>query len=117
MNVHLDWKLARRLRQAVQILFFGFFIILLFIGLQRQTVFPLADFFFRINPLSALTSMLAARAWIPRLGWALVVVGLTVLVGRLWCGWICPFGTLLEWVTFKKARQRARAISPRWRTV
>ena len=117
MNVHLDWKLARRLRQAVQILFFGFFIILLFIGLQRQTVFPLADFFFRINPLSAQTSMLAARAWIPRLGWALVVVGLTVLVGRVWCGWICPFGTLLEWVSFKKARQRARAISPRWRTV
>jgi hypothetical protein len=90
---------------------------LLFAGLQRQTVFPLADFFFRINPLSALTAMLASRAWIPRLGWALVIVGLTVLIGRVWCGWICPFGTLLEWVTFRKARQRAKPISPHWRTV
>jgi len=117
MKVHLSWNHWRRLRQILQILFFVLFIFLLFAGLQRQTVFPLADFFFRINPLSALASMLAGRAWIPRLGWALVVVGLTILIGRVWCGWICPLGTLLEWVTFRKARQRARAISPAWRTV
>src|SRR5512137_2567572 len=114
MKVPLSWSFWRRFRQIIQILFFAFFVFLLFAGLQRQTVFPLADFFFRINPLSALASMLAGRAWIPRLGWALVTVGLTILIGRVWCGWICPFGTLLEWVTFHKARQRARAISPRW---
>jgi polyferredoxin len=112
-----NWKLWRRVRQATQILFFVFFVYLLFAGLQRQTVFPLADFFFRINPLSALTAMLASRAWIPRLGWALVIVGLTVLVGRVWCGWICPLGSLLEWVSFRKAHKRAASISPRWRTV
>ena len=112
-----NWKFWQRVRQASQILFFALFIYLLFAGLQRQTVFPLADFFFRLNPLSALTAMLASRSWIPRLGWALIVVGLTVLVGRVWCGWICPFGSLLEWISFRKARQRARSISPRWRTV
>jgi polyferredoxin len=117
MKKHFGWAGWRRLRQVTQILFFALFIFLLFAGLQRQTVSPLADFFFRINPLSGLASMLAARAWIPRLGWALVVVGLTVLIGRVWCGWICPFGSLLEWITFRKARQRAKAISPRWRMV
>ena len=117
MKMHFGWKNWQRIRQIVQILFFALFIFLLFAGLQRQTVSPLADFFFRINPLSALAAMLAARTWIPRLGWALVIVGLTILIGRAWCGWICPFGTLLEWLTFRKARQRAKAISPRWRMV
>ena len=98
MKMHMSWNNWRRVRQVVQMLFFVLFIFLLFAGLQRQTVSPLADFFFRINPLSALTAMLAGRAWIPRLGWALVIVGLTVLIGRVWCGWICPFGTLLEWI-------------------
>jgi polyferredoxin len=112
-----NWNFWRRVRQITHILFFALFVYLLFAGLQRQTVFPLVDFFFRINPLSALTAMLASRAWIPRLGWALVIVGLTVLIGRVWCGWICPFGTLLEWITFRKARQRAKPISPHWRTV
>ena len=117
MKARFNWNSWRRVRQIIQILFFGLFILLLFASLQRRTVFPLADFFFRINPLSALTAMLAGRTWIPRLGWALIIVGLTVLIGRVWCGWLCPFGTLLEWVTFRKARQRAKTISPRWRTV
>jgi polyferredoxin len=26
--------------------------------------------------------------------WSLGVVALTVAVGRVFCGWICPFGTL-----------------------
>jgi MauM/NapG family ferredoxin protein len=117
MKKPLSWGFWRRIRQASQVLFFLFFIFLIFSALQRQTVFPLADVFFRFNPLSALAAMLAGRTWIPRLGWALVTVGLTILIGRVWCGWICPLGTLLEWIPFRKARPRARAISPYWRTV
>ncbi len=112
-----NWKNWRRVRQVSQILFFALFILLLFAGLQRREVFSWSDFFFRINPLSALASMVAGRAWIPRLGWALIIIGLTVLIGRVWCGWICPTGSLLEWVSFRKAHQRAKAVSPRWRTV
>lgn len=50
--------------------------------------------------------MLAGRTWIPQLGWALITVGLTVLLGRVWCGWLCPLGTLLEWVHFPSAQRR-----------
>lgn len=113
----LTWSHGRRIRQIVQALFFGLFVALLFAGLQRQAASAWADLFFRANPLSALTAMLASRSWLHGFEWALAILGLTIVFGRVWCGWICPTGTLLEWISFRSARKRAKAISPRWRTV
>ena len=111
------WSRWRRVRQAVQALTLLLFIYLLFAALQRRAAFPLADLFFRFDPLAALGAMLAGRTWIPRLALALITLGLTLALGRVWCGWLCPLGTLLEWVRFGSARDRAAALSPRWRTV
>ena len=44
--------------------------------------------------------MLASREWIPRLALSLATVAVTLIVGRAWCGWICPLGTLLERLSF-----------------
>src|SRR5512138_1053988 len=115
--MRLTWSHGRRIRQAVQIFFFVLFVYLLFAGLQQQKVNPLANLFFRLNPLSALAAMLASRQWLPDLAWALIIVMLTIVVGRVWCGWICPTGTLLEWISFRQARANARRISPRLRLV
>jgi polyferredoxin len=61
--------------------------------------------------------MISAREWIPRLGLALITVVVTILLGRVWCGWICPMGLLVEWVRFKSARKNEARLSPRWRVV
>jgi MauM/NapG family ferredoxin protein len=103
MKKLMTWSRWRRVRRAVQILAFALYVYLLFSALQRRAAFPLADLFFRLDPLAALSAMVADRAWIPRLALALITLALTLLLGRVWCGWICPLGTLLEWVRFRPA--------------
>ena len=113
----MSWAAWRRVRQSVQILAFAFYIYLVFSVVQARVAPPLSNIFFRLDPLSALGTMLATRQWIPKLGLALVTVGLTVIIGRVWCGWICPLGSLLEWISFRKARKRALKVPAGWRVV
>ncbi len=111
------WKAARWARRAVQIAALILFVYLLFAALQRRAAFPFADLFFRFDPLAAFSTMLAAREWLPHLALALVTVGAALVVGRVWCGWICPLGTLLDWFRFRAARRLAPRVPPRLRSV
>jgi polyferredoxin/formate hydrogenlyase subunit 6/NADH:ubiquinone oxidoreductase subunit I len=115
LRIRNAWSGLRLARQVVQIACFLFAFVLFFSAARGRPLLPWADIFFRLDPLSGLAGMVAARAWIPRLAWGLVILGLTLLLGRVWCGWICPLGSLLEWVRLPGARKRGANVSPRWR--
>lgn len=108
--------LLRRLRPWVQTAAFLLFVALV-LGAGRASWLP-ADLFFRLDPLAGLAGMLAGRQIVPALliG-GLITLLLTVALGRVWCGWLCPLGTVLDWTPARKARPKDPDLAPRWRQV
>jgi len=93
-----------KLRRASQILFFALFLLHLFgtefrgslkvgtddirLPLPYPTIFLLAD------PLIAISNALATHALYRGLLWSLTILIPTFFLGRVFCGWICPLGSL-----------------------
>lgn len=106
----------RKARIITQILFLVAFLALLvdtrYTGVDHLR-FPV-KVFLELNPLIGLTTLLSAH-WAPALLLlSLIVVGVTLVLGRVFCGWVCPFGTLLQTV---RAIFRRRPSAPEglWR--
>jgi polyferredoxin len=84
------------LRRATQLAFFA-----VFVWLFLETAFhPInragrgVTFFFDIDPLILLSVWFSAFAVPAALLLSLVTVAVTLFFGRLFCGWICPFGAV-----------------------
>ncbi len=71
-----------------------------------------SDLFYRLDPLIAATAMLAGRAVKAGLLYSLITLAAALIFGRVWCGWICPFGSLLEWLS---PRQTISKVPDKWR--
>jgi MauM/NapG family ferredoxin protein len=99
-------------RRATQLFF-----LLLFLGLLFWTSFPLASWlpveaFLNLDPLIAFGVLLSTGLLVPGLAALAVLMVGTLLLGRFFCGFICPFGT-----TFDLARQTGsirRSRGPSW---
>lgn len=94
---------ATRLRTFSQAFFLFVFLLLLLRTDFRAS--PLASpddlrltspvaLFFQIDPLVALSNALASRALYRGLLWSLFLLIPTFFLGRFFCGWVCPMGTL-----------------------
>ncbi|MGE5280494.1 MAG: 4Fe-4S binding protein [Deltaproteobacteria bacterium] len=80
---------------------FQLFFLVLFVFILWSTTYPLtgvipAQTFFKTDPLLMAMTALGERTWLPGLTAALLMLGLALLAGRFFCGWICPLGTLMD---------------------
>ena len=107
--------MTRRIRRISQIFFLVLFLYLVWITAYPPKPGVPVDLFTRLDPLVAGASMLAARAFIPGMMLSLVIVGITILLGRIFCGWICPLGTTLDASdkVFFRRKSRRRPIQAR----
>ena len=85
-------------RRLSQLLFFITFMVL-FIHTDYQGQDQLSgavNLIFRIDPLVTLAATLATRTFIALLIPAFFLLLASLLLGRWFCGWVCPMGTLLD---------------------
>lgn len=91
-----------------QLLFLALFL-LLFIQTEyrgHDQINAAVNAFFRADPLVLASYLLAAKTWSWLLLPALLMTLATLLLGRFFCGWICPLGTLLDLLTPKQHNTR-----------
>jgi len=86
-------KTLRRISQILFLLFF--FYLFLKASFPLSTKIPV-DLFLRADPLLAISSIVSARVLINTFLLALILVIITLPLGRVFCGWACPLGTSLD---------------------
>ena len=105
---------ARRLSQLLFLAcFFVLFIRTDYLG--KDTIDGAVNLFFRLDPFLAACVMVGTRSLEALFFPALLVVVLTLVLGRVFCGWFCPLGTLLD-ITRKavgRSRSSGRTFTPR----
>jgi polyferredoxin len=108
------WIKLRRVVQALALLAF----LVLFIW-SRRGGWPamLVNAPMRLDPLAMLAHALASRTFLAGSALALIIVALTLLLGRVWCGWLCPLGTLLDWIPLRRWRDKRTDVADGWRGV
>jgi len=84
-----------------QLIFLAAFVVLFLMTEYRGSdrIVAAVNGFFRANPLTALSTLLATKEWVPLLLPGLLVLLFSLLLGRFFCGWLCPLGTILDLVT------------------
>lgn len=110
------WTIART-RRVVQIAVLILFVAAVFavrLNAESPEPSPWLKGFFAIDPLVMLTTLVAAHNVPKILLWSLVTIGVTILLGRVFCGWICPLGTCHAAASRVLLRRKERKLLGRW---
>ncbi len=83
-----------RIRRTYEALALGLFLFFLMITDLRYLKGWPVSLFLEATPLVAVATALTTHTIYRNLVWGLVVIAVTMMLGRVWCNWMCPFGIL-----------------------
>jgi polyferredoxin len=83
-----------KIRRAYEVLFLGLFLFFLFITDLRYLKGWPVSLFLEATPLVAVATALTTHTIYRNLVWGLGIIAITMMVGRVWCNWMCPFGIM-----------------------
>jgi polyferredoxin/Pyruvate/2-oxoacid:ferredoxin oxidoreductase delta subunit len=83
-----------QIRRAYEVFFLGLFLFFLIItDLRYMKGWPVS-LFLEATPLVAVATALTTHTIYRNLFWGLAIIAVTMMLGRVWCNWMCPFGIL-----------------------
>jgi len=103
---------VRRISQIFFFLLFLWFCIVTTLGVKWWQLrgWPV-NWLLQLDPLVAVATLLSNQTLYRGLLWALVSVALTILLGRFFCSWVCPFGTIHHFIGY--LARRGKKVSER----
>jgi polyferredoxin len=88
------WFRLTQVRIASQIFFMGVFLFFCWASwTSRLEGYPVSRIL-EMDPLVLISTLISSGFVYRALGWGLFIIAITLLFGRVFCNWICPYGTL-----------------------
>jgi polyferredoxin len=106
-------------RVAAQAFFFSLFVFLLWVTwFSRMGGYP-ASLFLELDPLVGFATALSTHTVYRWLWRGLLVLVPTLLLGRVFCNWMCPYGTLHQFIgwVFNIRKHRDNIVNNRYRRI
>jgi len=102
---------VRRFSQVFFLLLFLWFCITATVGpfFWQLRGWPI-NWLLELSPLTALATVLSTGTLFAGLAWALVTIVLTLLVGRFFCGFVCPLGAIHQFAGWLARWGRTQAF-------
>ncbi len=99
----------KRIRIFFQIFFLIiFFWLLIKTGAASTESFKYSDHFFYFDPLLLIVNLISTHTVVNLFFLSLIPVGLSLIFGRFFCGWVCPMGTINHFFSWISIRRKKR---------
>lgn len=113
--------LIRRISQSFFLALFLWFCFVTVLGDKWHQLrgWPV-NWFLELDPLVAIATVLGSGKLYAGLAWAVLTLCLTFFVGRFFCGWVCPFGTMhqfIGWLAHRKKRHAEKLELNKYRPI